>query len=165
MKYSLPLSLLGSPPTGQSKVWSLFEMHNYVLLLFAVRLFSGPWFTFHFFFLPYLITFILELEMSHAFKTNIISFISFISFWKVMEKIPLLGILVEPKLMFQSLFDIFYGNILISCSKARDENLSPFKKFWQIFKKNWMKIGLFPIFSLPVRWKNKIVHSQNFIFF
>ena len=134
--FSLQSILLLTPSTiavcsRPDKVWNLCETHNFVLLLFTVRLFSGPWFISASFFQAYTIAFVLELEMSLSFKLNITSFIAFNSVWKLRKKNRLIGIRVEPKTLFRSLLDIFYGNILISCSKTEKENLPPFLKNYQ----------------------------------
>ena len=69
------------------KVWNLREAQDFVLLLFTISLFLRLWFIFHFFPYAYPIAFILKFEMNPAFKTTIISFIGFISFWIVKKDI------------------------------------------------------------------------------
>ena len=84
--FSSPFLTIATYSTEQAKFWNLREAQNFVLLMIIVSLFSGPWLVFCFLSYAYPITFTFEFEMSLIFKTNIISFIDFISFWKKINK-------------------------------------------------------------------------------
>ena len=85
-------------------------------------------------FYVYPIAFILKFKTSLAFKTNVTSFVRFISFCKVKKKkLTFARHLRSAEIAVSILVRyILHGNILTSCSKTGGQNLTRFKKFVQI---------------------------------
>ena len=99
LKFSQIVHFLCSLPNNHrlfneaDDVWNLSETYYFVSLLFKVRLFwdHNLFSVFFFFCIFYYFFFFFKFEMGLTFKTNINSFIGFISFWKV-EKISCLAL-------------------------------------------------------------------------
>ena len=105
-----------SLPTQQSRQRStLCETHNFVLLLFRVLLFLGPWFIFHYFFMHFLLLLFLDLKWVSHLK-QISSVLLVLSAFEVEKKKSFVRHSHRAEIALSILVQcILHGNILTCC--------------------------------------------------